>query len=575
MTNNNIIEILYEISELLELKNENKFKIRAYQKLAQFLAGYDKELSDVYAQKGKQGLTEIPHLGEGIAKKIIELLDTGKLKYLDELKSSLPEGLETLLKIPGMGPKTAFTIGEKFKIKTVSELEKLLKTHKLADVKGFGEKTEEKLLKGIELYRKGSSRKLLVEAYAAADAIISELEKNRHVKKISVAGSLRRMEETVGDIDILTVASDAKSVMEDFCSMKIVKDVIAKGEKKSSVNTVFDMQADLRVVEEESYGAAMQYFTGNKTHNVLTRELAVKKGFKLNEYGLYKGEKLLAGKDEEGIYEKLGLQYIPPELRIGGDEIDAAKENRIPALVELKDIKGDLHVHSEDSDGTDSIEKIADEAKKAGYKYAAITDHSAALTIARGLDKDRILKQLEEIDRVNKKQSGAFLLKGTEVDILDDGSLDYPEEILKKLDIVIGSVHRKFKMTKEEMTQRLLVAMDNKYLNIIGHISGRMINEREAYEVDYEKIFDRAIKTNTAIEINSQPVRLDLKDIYVREAVKMGVKLAINTDAHRAEQFKYMFYGIGVARRGWAKKEDVINTMQLKDLIKWMEKKRE
>jgi len=574
VTNKQIIDVLYEISELLELKNENKFKIRAYQKLAQFLSGYDKELDGIYKEKGKKGLMEIPNVGEGIAKKIAELIDTGKLKYLEDLKSGMPEGIENFLKIPGMGPKTAVTIAEKFKIKTVAELEKLLKEHKLKDMKGFGEKTEEKLLKGIDLYKKGQSRKLLGEAYPVAMGIVEDLKKNKHVEKISVAGSLRRMEETIGDIDILVVAKDAKSVMDDFCSMKIVKDIIAKGETKSSINTIFDMQADLRVVAKESYGAAMQYFTGNKTHNVLTRELAVKKGYKLNEYGLYKGGKLLAGEKEEDIYAELGLQYIPPELRTGGDEIEEAKKNNIPVLVEPGDIMGDLHVHTENSDGIDSIEKIADEAKKHGYKYMAITDHSVSLSVARGLDKSRLLKQIEAIDRINKRQKDFFILKGSEVDILDDGSLDYPDDVLKELDIVIGSVHRKFKMTKEEMTQRILKAMDNKYLNIIGHISGRMINEREAYEVDYEKVFDRAARTNTAIEINAQPVRLDLRDIYVREAVRMGARLAINTDAHRTEQFQYMFYGIGTARRGWAKKEDVINTLPLKDIIKWIKMKR-
>jgi DNA polymerase (family X) len=577
MTNKQIIGVLYEISELLELKNENRFKIRAYQKLAQFLEGYDKELSDVYKEKEKKGLVEIPHIGEGIAKKIIELLDTGKLDYLDELKSSLPAGLETFLKIPNMGPKTAVTIVETFKIKTVAELEKMLKEHKLKDVKGFGEKTEEKLLKGIELYKKGQERKLLGEAYPIAEKIIESLKKNRSITKISIAGSLRRMEETIGDIDILAVAGDAKSAMETFCTMEIVKDVIAKGETKSSVNTVFGIQADLRVVADESYGAAMQYFTGNKSHNVMTREIAVKKGYKLNEYGLFSasGKKNYGCRTEEEIYEKFGLQYIPPELRAGGSEIEAAQKRQIPVLVEQSDIKGDLHVHSNHSDGVDGIEALADGAKKAGYKYIAITDHSAALVIARGLDKKRIFDELREIEAYNKKENGLYIFKGAEVDILEDGTLDHPDEVLSELDIVIGSVHRKFNMTKKDMTDRLLAAMDNKYLNIIGHISGRMINQREPYEVDYEKIFDRAAKAGIAIEVNSQPVRLDMKDIYIREAVRRGVKLAVNTDAHSVDQFRFMLYGAGIARRGWAKKEDIINTLPLQKLIEWIEKRRQ
>ena len=558
------------------MKNENKFKIRAYQKLAQFLEGHDKELSDIYREQGKKGLVDVPHIGEGIAKKIAELLDTGKLGYLDELKASLPAGLGNFLRIPNMGPKKAVIIAGKFGVKTVAELEKLLKGHKLKDVKGFGEKTEENLLRGIELYKKGQERRMLGEAYPAAKKIMDALRKNRSIIKISAAGSLRRMEETIGDIDILASAADAdaKSVMGEFCSMEMVKDVIARGETKSSINTVYGMQADLRVVADESWGAAMQYFTGNKSHNVMIREIAVKKGYKLNEYGLYDGKKPIAGADEAGIYEKLGLQYIPPELRAGGGEIEAAQKGLIPVLVEQGDIRGDLHVHSSHSDGAGSIAEMAEAAKKAGYEYIAITDHSAALTVGRGLDKKRILEELREIDEYNKKEEGIHIFKGAEVDILEDSALDHEEEVLSRLDIVIGSVHRKLNMTKKDMTDRLLAAMDNKYLNIIGHISGRMINRREPYELDYEKIFDRAAKEGIAIEVNSQPARLDMRDIYIKEAVRRGVKLTVNTDSHAADQFRFMLYGVGMARRGWARKEDVINTLPLKDVLKWSKGRR-
>jgi DNA polymerase (family 10) len=569
MTNKEIIKVLYEISELLEIKGENKFKIRAYYKIAQFLNSYSKELKEIYNEKGIKGLMEIPNIGEGIAKKIAELLETGKLKYLDELKKSLPEGVETFINIPGVGPKTAFLLADKFKIKTVDELHKLLKEQKLRDIKGFGEKTEEKILKGIELYKRGKKRKLLGEAYPIAQQIINYLKQKHKDIEITPAGSLRRMKETIGDIDIL-VASSEKDIIEDFCKFELVDSIIAKGETKVSVNLKNGIQADLRLVEKESFGSALQYFTGCKEHNVLVREIAVKKGYKLNEYGIFKGNKKVAGKNEVEVYEKLGLQYIPPELREGREEIKLAQEKKIPELVELKDIKGDLHIHSNYSDGTEKIEEIVKILKNNGYRYSAITDHSKSLKVARGLSVNDLLKQLKEIDEINKKEKNFYLLKGIEVDILEDGSLDYPDEILEKLDIVIGSVHTNFKMSKNDMTQRIIKALNNRFLHAIGHISGRLINFREPYEIDYEKIFLEAAKKNKAIEINANPERLDLMDIYIPDAIKKGVKLIIGTDAHNCGQFNYMLYGVGIARRGFAKKEDILNTWNLDKLLKWL-----
>jgi DNA polymerase (family 10) len=575
MTNRKIIEVLYQISELLELKNENKFKIRAYVKLSQFLSGYEHELGDIYKKDGIKGLVEVPNLGEGIAGKIAELIDTGRLKYLDELKSSLPPGVEKFLEIPGMGPKTAFFVADTLKVKTVEELEEALKEHKLKDLKGFGEKTEEKILKGIEIHKRGEKRKLLGYAYPIAEAMIKELKARHKIEKIEAAGSLRRMKETVGDIDIL-VSSDDKSVMDTFCSLKDVSAVIAKGETKSSIYTVYGMQADLRLVDTKSYGAALQYFTGCKEHNVFIREISVKAGLKLNEYGLYKAKtgKLIAGETEADIYRELGLQYIPPELREGSDEIKMAAENKIPVLVELKDIKGDLHCHSNYSDGYSSIDIMAMAAVKCGYEYISITDHSQSLKVARGLTPEALLKQEKEIDALNEISTGFKIFKSSEVDILEDGSLDYPESVLQKMDMVIGSVHSHFNMTREEMTKRLLRAMDNKYLTIIGHISGRIINHRDPYELDYEEVFKKAVKTGTVIEINANPERLDLIDIRVKEAVRMGVKLCIGTDSHAAEDLGHMRYGIGNARRGWATRADILNTMTLKQMTKWMENKK-
>jgi DNA polymerase (family 10) len=577
MTNKQLIDIFHEIAELLTLKNENRFKILAYQELAQFLIGYASELYDIYKDRGKSGLMEIPHIGEGIAKKIVELFETGKLEYLEELKAGLPEGLENFLKIPGMGPKTAVTLAEKFKIKTVVELENLLREGSIRDVKGFGIKTEVKLLKGLDLYKKGLSRKIMGVMRPAAEKIIAKLKTLASVKKAVAAGSMRRMEETVGDIDILAVSTDPKKAMDLFTSMDMVKDVISKGEKKSSIFTEYDIQADLRVIEKESYGAALQYFTGSKEHNVQVREIAAKKGYKLNEYGLFtiKGKRLIAAETEEEIYEKLGMQYIPPELRTGGDEIKAAQKKMIPELVELKDIKGDLHCHTKHTDGANTLEEMVEAAKERGYGYIAVTNHSQSLNVARGLKPEAVLKLASEVKAVNKKGNGKFtVLMGGEVDILADGAMDYPDEILGQMDIVVASVHSHFKMGRDEMTARIMKAMENKYVNIIGHVSGRLINSRDPYELDYPALLKQAAKTSTAMEINCQPDRLDLKDIYVREAIGYGVKLAINTDAHEQEQLGLMIYGVGTARRGWAVKKDIINTWDVEKLRKWIKIKR-
>ena len=572
MTNRQIIEVLHKISELLELKNENKFKIRAYVKLSQFLSGYEHELEDIYKKGGLKALTEVPNLGEGIGKKIAELIDTGGLKYVDELEKGLPPGVDKFLDIPGMGPKTAFFVADKLKVNTVEELEEAIKEHKLKDFKGFGEKTEAKILSGIEKHKSGLQRKLLGYAYPIAESIIKQLKAGHKLDRIEAAGSLRRMKETVGDIDILAASSD-KSIMDTFCALKEVSSVISKGETKSSIYTVYGIQVDLRLVNKDAYGAALQYFTGCKEHNVFIRELAVKDGFKLNEYGLFKAKtgKLVACENEEEIYSGLGLQYIPPELREGSDEIKAAAEEKIPELLKQSDIKGDLHCHTSYSDGYDTIEAMSEAAKKSGYEYMSISDHSQSLKVARGLSPENLVKQEKEIDALNKKNKGFWIFKSAEVDILKDGSLDYDGRILGKMDMVIGSIHSNFNMTKEEMTNRILKAMDNKYLTILGHISGRVINHRDPYELDYPEIFKKALETGVVIEINANPERLDLIDVRVKEAVRMGVKLCINTDSHAIDNLNYMRYGVGTARRGWAARADIINTMTLKQLMKWIE----
>lgn len=573
MFNKQIIAVLNEIAELLTVKGENKFKIRAYEKLARFLSSYPYELKDIYREKGLKGLTEIQNIGEGIAKKIAELIDSGKLSYLEELKKSLPENLDMLLKIPGMGPKTAFLLGDKFKIKTIAQLEKFLTSGKLKNIKGYGEKIEQKLLKGIELYKKGEKRKLLGEAYPLAMKIINRLKEKIKIDYIMPVGSLRRMEDTIGDIDILVVCDDKKKLMDEFTSFDFIDRILVKGEKKSSVYLIDGIQADIRVFNKDEIGAALQYFTGNKEHNILVREIAVKKGLTLNEYGLFRGNNKIAGQKEEEIYNALGLSYIPPEIRVGGEEIKAAIENKIPKLIELKQIKGDFHIHSNYSDGRDDIETLVKEGIKRGYLYIAITDHSVSLKVAHGLTVQRLKQQWQEIDKLNEKYKDKILiLKGIESDILPDGNLDYPDEVLKQFDIVIGSVHTNFKMNKKDMTDRILKAMDNNYLKVIGHISGRIINLREPYEVDYDAIFQKAAERNIALEINAQPERLDISDIYIKKGIKYGVKFIIGTDAHAYESLGFIIYGIGKARRGWAREKDVVNTYTLEKLKKWLNK---
>ncbi len=567
MKNQEVAALFYEIADILEIKNV-QWKPIAYRKAARAIEALRDDIEEIYKKNGINSLKEIPGVGEHIAEKIAEYLETGKIKEFEKLKSSLPSGLSELTEVSSLGPKKVMHLYQKLKIKNIKDLENAIKKHKLRNLFGFGEKTEKNILRGIQLFRGRKERALLGIALPTANSIIRQLKKIKEVHNISYAGSLRRMKETIGDIDILVTSPNPEKVMKVFTSLPEVSRVLAKGKTKSMVILRNGMQSDIRVVADKSFGAALQYFTGSKEHNVVLRSIAIKKGYKLNEYGLFKRSgKLVAGNTEEEIYKKLGLPYIEPELRENLGEIDKAKQGKLPKLVELKDIKGDLHMHTDWSDGSEDITTMIKAAQDRGYEYIAVTDHSKSERIANGLDEKRILKQLKEIEKIKNKFK-INILTGSEVDILADGSLDYPDSILKQLDIVVASVHSRWKMNESEMTKRIIKALENPYVSILGHSSGRLIGRRDPYAYDLEKVLEAAKKNNKAVEINSQPERLDLNDRGIKAAVEMGVKMVISTDAHNIPSYDFMQFGVAQARRGWATKKNIVNTLSFKEFKK-------
>ncbi len=566
MKNQEVARIFNEIADLLEIKGENPFRIRAYRRAAQNIEGLPKGVEEI----PKEELLKVPGIGQDLAGKIEEYIKTGKMQAHEELKHEIPEGLLTLLSVPGLGPKTSKLLYEKLKIKGIDDLERLASEHKLVGLPGIKEKTEENILKGIEMLKRGKERQPIGRVLPIANDILEHLRKKAPIFKIDLAGSLRRWKDTIKDIDILATSDNPKEVMKVFVHLPQVKDILMHGLTKSTVIIHEDLQVDLRVVEKGSYGAALAYFTGSKAHNIRLREMAMKNGLKINEYGIFreKDEKKIGGETEEDIYRILGLPYIPPELREDQGEIEAAQEGRLPRLVTAEDIKGDLHVHSKWSDGSHTFEQLVDAAKERDYSYIAITDHSKGLGIARGLTGERLLEQKKEINAVNKKLKGFRIIHGIEVDIRSDGSLDISDDVLKELDIVVASIHSGFKQHRKQLTYRLVSAMRNPYVSIIAHPTGRLIGERDAYDVDMDEIFAIAKKTGTAIEINAYPLRLDINDTYAKKAKEMGVPIVIATDTHVINQFDYMRYGVSIARRGWLEKDDVLNTLSVDKLLK-------
>jgi len=569
--NQELAAIFYEIADIMEMKKE-QWKPAAYRKAARALESLGESVEEIYEKEGQEGLEEITGVGEALAIKIIEYIKTGKIKKLGKLRKSIPKGLQDLMKVQGIGPKKAMKLHEKLKIRSIKDLEKAAKKHKISKLETFKEKSEENILEGIEIMRSSRGRILLAPALIMSRYLENKLKSSKEVREAITAGSVRRREETIGDIDILIIADKSEPVVDFFTKMPIVKKVLASGNTKAMIITKDNMQVDIRIVKPESFGSALQYFTGNKAHNIHLRKIAIKKKLKLSEYGIFRGKRQVAGKTEEEIYKKLGMQYIEPELRTERGEIEAALKKKLPKIIGYKDIKGDLHAHTKWSDGVDSIEELTKAAKEKGEKFIAITDHGNSRQMLHRMDEKKLMKQIKEIDKINKKLSGIKILKGVEVDIKADGSLALKDSVLKKLDLVIVAVHSGFKFPREKQTARVLKAMEHPYVNILAHPLGRLIQKREAVNLDLEKIYKKAKERRIALEINASPDRLDLPDGYVREAIARGVKLAIGTDSHSKEHLRAIELGTAVARRGWATKKDVINTMDLKRLKKFLKR---
>jgi DNA polymerase (family 10) len=571
MDKNEVAQILEQIGTLLELKGENPFKCRAYHNASRIVGALTTDINSL-VQSGE--LKNIKGIGEGLADKISELTQTGKLKYYEDLKRSLPEGLVQMLRIQGLGPKRIKVLYDQLGIKTVDQLKEACEKHRLAEIDGFGEKTEENILKGIELLRKHVDKHLYPEAKEAAERVHAVIRKQKGVLRSEVAGSLRRKKEVIGDIDILVSAKRSISprLMEVFTSHPDVAEILAQGETKSSVVLKSGINCDLRVVDDSEYPFALAYFTGSKEHNIEMRSLAKKFGWSLNEYGFSelgaeekrgKAKRIVRCKDEEDIFNALGLSFIPPELRENMGEIEAAAKGKIPKLLEEREINGTFHCHSTYSDGSNTIEQMAKAARDLGWEYLGIADHSKSAAYAGGLTEAKVKEQSREIDELNKKSKDFRIFKGSEVDILPDGTLDYSDKVLASFDYVVVSVHSKFKMTEAEMTKRITNALKNKYVTMLGHPTGRLLLSREAYPVDMIKVIDAAAEYGKIIEINSHPLRLDLDWRLCKYAKEKGVLIALNPDAHNTDGLKDVLYGVGIARKGWLEKKNVINAWTL------------
>jgi DNA polymerase (family 10) len=566
MKNAVIADQFDQMADVMEIRGENAFRVNSYRKVARVLRDLSEDIEHVAAE---ERLTEIEGIGESSAQKISQFLATGRIEAHEKLMADFPAGALDLLRIPGLGPKTVARLMKEKAVDSIDALQKAIDSGALAGMAGMGEKTIENLKSGIEFVRRSSGRALLGDALPVAQEIVERLRRMKQVQQAEMAGSLRRLRETIGDIDVLvTVKSekDAEAVVKAFTTMPNVKEVLAAGETKGSVRTEEGQQVDLRVVSPKSFGAALVYFTGSKAHNIKIRGLALDRKLKINEYGVFKGKSRKAGKTEEEVYAALDLPWMPPELREDRGEVEAAAEGRLPELVTMDDIRGDLHVHSEYSDGALSVLEMAKAARERGYSYIAITDHSPSLTVAQGLNKKRLKKQQAEIDAACEELGGFTVLKGTEADILADGSIDYPKEVLREMDFVVASVHSRFGMPEREMTDRIVKAARNPYVSAIGHLTGRMINQRDAYGVNVGEVIAACAESGCALELNAHADRLDITDLVCRQAKEAGVKVVISTDAHHARHLWMMELGVGTARRGWLGKDDVLNCMTAGEL---------
>jgi DNA polymerase (family 10) len=568
MENKTIADIFTEIADILEIQGENPFRVRSYRNAARTIEDMSRSLESLV--KAGENLEEIPGIGKSMSEKIREILSGGKCHTLEELRSRVPPGLTELLKLEGLGPKKVKSLYDELAVDSVDRLEKAAQAGRLRNLPGMGLKTEEKILKSIEHYRAGMGRFKLSVGFQYAEALLRHLKKVPGIKRLDPAGSFRRRRETIGDLDILAICGKGCGVMDRFSGYGDVAEVLARGETKSSVRLKCGLQVDLRVLEEESYGAALHYFTGSKAHNVAIRERAKEKGLKVSEYGVFraKDEKRLSGAEEEDVFKAVGLPLIPPELREDRGEVQAAEKGTLPRLIELSDIRGDLQMHTTASDGKNSILEMARKAKELGYAYIAITDHSKAVRVAGGMDEKQLAKHLREIEKANGQISGFRILKGVEVDILPDGTLDLEDDILRECEVVLASVHSRFSMEEGEMTRRVIKAIQNPNVNILAHPTGRLILEREPFKINLREVIQAAVDHGVILEINAYPDRLDLKDVDARMARDLAGKLAINTDAHSALQLELMKFGVFTARRGWIEAKDVINTLPLEGLLK-------
>ena len=579
MPNQEIAKIFRNMAFYLEMEGV-AFKPQAYEKAAENLETLSESIGEIYKKGGVGLLEKIPGIGKSMVAHIVEYLKTGKIKEYEQLKKKMPINLDELSGVEGLGPKKISILYKVLGIKNLKELENAAKKHKIASLFGFGEKTEKNILEGIEFLKRNTGRFLLGEILPKVRAIMAELANLKEMEAISEAGSLRRRKETIGDADILAISSKPQAVINCFVSLPGVIKIWGKGTTKASIRLKEGFDVDLRVLKKESFGSALQYFTGSKEHNIILRKIAVEKKLKLSEYGLFsvfggRGSKKIAGETEKEIYEKLGMDYIPPEMRENSGEIEAAIKGKLPKLVGLKDIRGDLHCHSHwgDGIGPQMIERYIFEAKKRGYEYIGISDHTKFLFIERGLNEKQLMEQRKEIDKLNLKFKISNLkfriLHGCEANILADGSIDINNETLSKLDYVIAGVHSQFKMSKKEMTKRIIKAMRNPNIDIISHPTGRILKKREEYKIDFDEILKVAKETGTILEINASPYRLDLNGANIRKTKEAGVKMIINTDSHQKEQMDFMEYGVSQARRGWAEKGDIVNAQYFKNLVKF------
>ena len=571
MINGEIAKILREMGMMYEMEDV-QFKPRAYEKAAMAVEELSVGASELYKRGGKKALDEIPGIGPAIAAHIEALLKTGCFAEYRRLKKKIPVALDELVAVEGLGPKMVRVLYRELRIRNLKDLERAAKAGKIRKLAHFGVKSEEKILRGIEFLRKSKGRFLLGTILPIVRTIEERLRKVPGVDQVATAGSVRRFQETIGDIDILVTAKKPEAVMKVFTTMPEVEAIIAKGPTKSAVRLRQRVNADVRVLPDESYGAALQYFTGDKAHNIEVRKIAIKKGWKLNEYGLFKGTKLIAGRTEEEIYKKLGLEWIPPELRTASGEIEAAAKGKLPNFIPFGSIRGDCQVQTEWTDGSASITEMAEAARRAGLEYIVITDHTRSLAMTGGLDEKGLARQGKEIDKLNKelgiRNNGFRILKGAEVNILKDGSLDIADDALAKLDVVAVSVHSHFGMSEREMTERIIRALKHPAVNILFHPTGRIIGRREPYKVDIEKVIRAAKQYGVALEANSSPERLDLKDTHIRMAVEAGAKLVVDSDAHSPSHFGFLDFGVAQARRGWATKTDVLNTRPVAEFLK-------